>query len=196
MTLRATLTLHFHSYWCCSTGGAGSDLADMPAYRDRDGCPALPMTMVRGQLRETAIQIFGPAITPDLLKLFGAPSQKNPEEKDRAPGLLRFVGEARMAKDDRDFFCAHPPARAQLFKRLMSTRINDRGVAADKTLRSIEACVPLKLTGEVHLDPLADKALQGAWITHLDHLCAATMAMGKQKTNGFGRVVARCEGMS
>lgn len=179
---RAVITLELSSYWLASTGAAGSGLADAPAYRDADGCPALPMTMVRGQLRDTALSVHG-ELSGDLKTLFG---------KEDHTGALRFIGEARLPEGERAWFRAHPEARAQLFRRLPSTKINLRGVAEDKTLRSIEACVPLTLNGEVELDLASGVAIETNWTDLLDQLCAATLFIGREKTNGLGRVIATC----
>jgi hypothetical protein len=179
---RAVITLEFQSCWLASTGAAGSGLADAPAYLDADGCPALPMTMVRGQLRDTATAVHG-ELNDDLKTLFGLEGHT---------GALRFIGEARLPAGARAWFRANPEARAQLFRRLPSTKISKTGVAEDKTLRSIEACVPLTLTGEVELDQAEDVAVGDSWIDLLDQLCAATLFIGREKTNGLGRVIASC----
>jgi hypothetical protein len=103
--------------------------------------------------------------------------------------MLGFRGEARLPRALRALLCDSKKSH-QLFRRLAATQIDEDGVAQDKTLRAIEAVVPLTLEGTViwisGTHPTPD------WTDQLDELCAATLAFGKLKADGYGRAIAEC----
>ena len=85
--------------------------------------------------------------------------------------------------------------REHFFKRTMHPDaafffdgIDARGVADDRTLRAVEAVVPVILEGTVNwinaVDPDYD------WVRLLDMACGATLAFGKLKADGYGRAIA------
>ena len=169
--LQLTIKLEFPGFWSASTGGSGGGIADMPAYRDRDRCPAMPMSQVKGILRETCDWAYG---KDESAKLFGA----SESGAANASALLAFIGEARLPENDRKWFSQNTAARAQLFRQIMATKINSSGVAADKTLRSSEVCVPMVLEGDLMLNGTWEE-----WREKLNVICALTLAMGKDKGN-------------
>lgn len=182
----ATLTIEFTGYWLSGEGKGGAGLDDV-TYRDSDRCPAMPMTQIKGQLRETAGRLWPPV---EVEKLFGSAHGRSAD--DRSP--LAFLGEARLPPDVRRWFGHedNKEAQRQLFRAIAATRIDEKtGAAKDLTLRRIEVAVPLTLTGTIewrgHGEPDED------WVERLDRVCAATIAFGKGKNDGLGRVVAGCK---
>lgn len=184
----ARLTIRFGGWWLAGTGASGGAALDMVAYRDADGCPALPMTQVKGVLRQAA-EDFGLLGADEIVELFGARSAPG-VATDAAAGALRFAGEARMDAAERQWFRAHPEARGELFAVIRSTAIDPvRGVAKTDTLRAAELAVPVALSGRVQWiagDPPAD------WVERLDRVCAFVPAFGKLRADGFGRAIASC----
>lgn len=186
----AKLKIQFHSYWLAGTGTARGRDVDAVCYRDREGFPAMPMTQVKGQLRETAERLakMGSAgWSPDLVeRLFGYRSAGAPEVTDRKhrTSALAFRGEARLADSARA--AMGPDERTKLFRRLAATKINPLGVAEDKTLRAIEAAVPLELFGFVEVVGETPPD----WELLIDAACAATTVFGKLKNDGYGRAIA------
>ena len=75
-----------------------------------------------------------------------------------------------------------------LYRRIAATRIDDRGAAADRTLRYVEAAAPVKLIGR--LEWVASDPPDIDWIALLDAACAATLAFGKLKLDGYGTAIA------
>jgi len=180
----ATVTIRFSDYWLSSTGGSGQGDLDTICHRDTDGCPALPMTQVKGMLRETAERLW-PAAEVD--NLFG---ERDADDRTPLAGALRFAGEARLSAGERAYFAANLAARAALFGRLRSTRINDQGVADDNMLRTAEVAVPLEINGRVDWNSVDGAALDDHWVGELDQLCKLTFAFGHGKMDGLGRAVA------
>jgi hypothetical protein len=187
MTREARIIITFTDWWLSGTGRAGSGDIDAVPHCDRFGCPALPMTQVKGQLRESAKRLAAAHAggwTADLVSaLFG--------HGGTDAAALAFRGDATLDAETVHWFARHRDARSQLTRRRSATSINRLGVAADDTLRRIEAAVPLTLTGIIVWDGAG--APRPDWIGLLDQACAATLAFGKLKTDGYGRATACCE---
>jgi len=172
---QALITIAFTSFWMSGTGAAGSGTIDMPTERDLDGLPVMPMSTVKGTLRETADDLG-----LNIQDLFG--------DCNRAESLVRFVGNARLLPADRAWFAANPKAKRPLFRQLSATAISGSGVAETGSLRVAEVVVPLTLTGLIEADNPP-----GDWISRIDEACAFTLHLGKMKTSGLGRVLMKCE---
>lgn len=183
--LEARLTIAFTSWWLGGTGRSGDHGYDMIAYRDSAGCPALPMSQIKGLLRDTAAG-FG-LLDADHELLLGKVEQSG----ETIAAALRFAGDAAMDPADRAYFASDPAARAALFGVIRATAINDRGVARDESLRETEVAVPVTLTGRLHWIGTAPP--QPGWVDAIDRLCALTPAFGKLRNDGIGRAIARCE---
>lgn len=182
MTHSATITITFSDYWLSSTGGSGRGDLDMVCARDADGCPILPMTQVKGMLRETAELVF-----PEMVdELFG---ERIEDVVDRPPneGALRFSGNASLPIVERAWFAKNTETRAALFSRLRSTKITDDGVAETNSLRTAEVAVPLTLTGRIDWVGGGEPPKET-----LDKLCKLTFAFGHGKNDGLGRAIACC----
>ena len=197
MTDGVWIKIEFTTYWLSSTGGSGGMSADTYAHRDMRGLPALPMTSVKGRLRETAARLFGER--DDIDHLFGSPSRElatsaiNAEAADRKsreldghPAQLHFIGDARLPKANADKVLKNPQHKTLLFRTLTSTKIDDRtGTALDKSLRTFEVCIPLTLFGRVEASADAPED----WRETLDHICACTTSLGRGKSAGLGRAI-------
>ncbi len=184
----ALLRIAFRGWWLAGTGASGGSALDMVAYRDADGCPALPMTQVKGVLRQAA-EDFGLLGADEIVELFGARSLPG-VAAEAVGGALRFPGEARMGAAERAWFRAHPEARAELFAVIRSTAIDpERGVAKTDTLRAAEVAVPVELQGRIEWiagEPPED------WVERLDRVAAFVPALGKLRADGFGRASLCC----
>ncbi len=215
MNQRALVTITFTGSWIASTGGtAGGDMDDL-VQRDADGLPVVPMSSVRGVLREAAKRLadlnahgwdettlttlFGaPGAAPDAAVTSpsgGAATKAAKKSRDSYPGLLVFPGEARLAAAEREKFAADTAAKgaakAELFARRSSTAISDEtGTALARTLRAIETSAPMTLSGIIELDPSRDATpAPTGWIEKLNVAAAWTLAIGKGKNDGLGRVL-------
>lgn len=194
MRLEAIIHIRFTHYWAAGTGAAGGRYADVVTYLDRSGCPAIRMSQVKGQLRETAERLAAGGCagwtTAHVNSLFGHRTQQgDPAPPKKADGALAFPGEARLPPA---LIAQLSPAdKKALIRRLSATRINDRGVADDKTLRTLEVAVPVAVSGRVSW--ISPEPVLANWLDLLDAACAATVSFGKLKTDGFGRAIASLE---
>jgi hypothetical protein len=195
MTARAKLTLEFTGYWISGTGAARGRDVDAVTYRDADKLPAMPMTQAKGILRETAerLEAGGSGLwTPgSVVRLFGARSK--PSGSARGDGALGFIGDARLAGEDTRAWLARDGQKAlreKLFAHLPATAIDEKtGAALDHSLRAIEAAVPVTLEGFIHW--VSKEPPDERWVEAIDLACAATVAFGKLKGDGYGRVIAQ-----
>ena len=191
----AVLTLRFQSWWLSGTGGGRGRHLDAVSHRDADGLPAMPMSQVKGTLRETAERLAGSGRAgwkPDFVEfLFGSRA----EGEASSEGAVAFLGDAEIPNSDRrglvgtgDCACQR---RRELYRRIAATQIGERGVALDRSLRYVEAAAPITLAG--HLEWIASAPPPSDWIELLDAACAATLAFGKLKLDGYGAAIASVE---
>ncbi|MDD9980918.1 MAG: hypothetical protein OXU81_06095 [Gammaproteobacteria bacterium] len=189
----AALTLSFRSWWLSGTGGGRGRHLDAVCHRDAVGLPAMPMSQVKGTLRETAERLAAggrAGWSDDLVRrLFGVRPEVGGGSSE---GAVAFHGDAEIPASDRAGLAeTNPRARRRreaLYRRIASTRIDERGVATDRTLRYIEAAAPVRLIGR--LEWIAADPPDPDWIALLDAACAATLAFGKLKADGYGAAVA------
>jgi hypothetical protein len=185
------ISITFDGFWLAGTGAARGRAADTFAHRDPDGNPAMPMSQVKGQIRETAARLVqagaGGWTAEAWALLFGSGDDSGRAEA----GALDFGGDAQLTGALRAHLADNPAGRVMLFHNVSATKINSHGVAADMTLRTVEAVAPLTLVGRIRW--IAATAPLANWIELLDSACAASLAFGKQKSDGFGRATARFE---
>lgn len=189
----ATIRMEFQGYWLAGTGGGRGRHLDAACYRDADGLPAMPMSQIKGRLRETAVALaragdldWTPARVVDLLGWRA--DEELSESVTDAPvqAALAFDEDARIADNLRPWCVAN---RETLFKRLAATKVGETETAEDRTLRAIEVAVPLSLEGQVRWQQSGEPTV-GNWIDLLDRLCAATISFGKNKLDGLGLALA------
>lgn len=192
MTSRtAQISIQFLDYWHAGTGASGRGDADMVAYRDEWGCPAMPMSQVKGILRETA-ETFGILDTKTCDLYFGERSQEGiPTSQESA---ISFVGNALLVGSQRRWLgdVSNRKYRDSLYSNRKSTAINQAtGTAQKESLRSIEAVVPLTLVSNISWIS-GDLASNPNWIGSMDQICAMTSYLGKSVHDGFGRAIVTC----
>lgn len=181
------LRITFLDWWHGGTGQSGMADADMIALRDRFGCPALAMTQVKGTLRETADHFWEPE---QVVRYFGEATNAASPPDDAEQGAIRFSGLMTISEAEGAWFAANEQERGQLFGLLYATAIDETtGTAKARSLRQIEAAVPMTLEAEISL---RKRAPDPDWVERLDALCALTPAFGKLKNDGYGRAVAQC----
>jgi hypothetical protein len=178
----ATLSITFTSWWLGGTGGSGKGDLDVVAYRDQWGCPALPMTQIKGTLRETADRFWD---NDKVLYWFGS-------KGSGGQSCLRFSGDAGLPEDQALWFDYkdNHAQRATLFSAIRSTALTD-GVAKSDTLRTVEVAIPCTISRSITW--VGDEE-PTQWWKDIDQLCALTFAFGRFKNDGIGRAIAKCVG--
>jgi hypothetical protein len=199
------LEVDIRSYWCAGTGRAGGEDVDALIDRDENGLPVLRGRHIKGLLREAAERLKSwhadgwDGVRINLL--FG---RRPLSPQISAPACVRF-GDARLPSVIAAKVRREPQLANEFVRRLASTRIDYySGVAEEKTLRSTEAAVPLKLQSRLTWDPsarLAIKpiggeegsdaigALKGVWIGAIEECLPYVLAVGAHRSRGYGRAV-------
>lgn len=206
---RYYLIADVRTYWHSGTGrGGGSDF-DALVERDRDGFPFLPGRHIKGLFRSAGQRLAswqtGNWSAERVELLFGRTNESRVSgvlegRHLTVPGCLTF-GSAHVPEKARDAFAARKILKAALFARLSSTAIDpSSGTALDKSLRSIEAAVPLVLAAEVSWDPTdtlafanqkekqAIEELSEDWAGQLRQCFGLIRSIGAHRSRGLGRV--------
>lgn len=145
MTLR--YELKFFDYWHAGSGLSGGAALDSYVIKDDRGLPYMPGKTIKGLLREMA-ELFWSQDSID--KCFGKQSNNYGQDSDdTVMGECYFsnaVLEEGVAKEIVSNNLAH-----NLFEVVSSTRIDENGVAIDRSLRDIEVVVPVVLHGNIDI---------------------------------------------
>jgi hypothetical protein len=210
------LEIELLSFWHPGTGRGDGAAADAVVHRGGDGLPILPGRTVKGLLRAAAtlgVAAGGGLTAPDIVELFGSEvaaakgGDRDPDARVKrleearyhtAPGQLR-VGNAQLGRTHKEreawaAFGRGDSARgggrlAMLRRSFASTKLDELGVAADSTLRTIELYVPMTLYAPIRLE--SDRPRED--LLPALGLCATLFlrSLGSHRTRGLGRCAAK-----
>lgn len=143
MTKQIKYTIRFYSEWHCGSGlGAGAEV-DALVVKDRQHMPYVPGKTIKGLLREAVEELS--LLSPERIKeLFG---HTNPVTHQMTEGRLYFKN-AVLEKTESEAIVTRG-LRKYLYRTKASTKIEDTGIAAEHSLRSIETVVPCDLQAVV-----------------------------------------------
>jgi len=184
------LSLDIRGYWIVSAGYGLGALHDEVCVRDPDGLPYVPGRHLRGLLRH-AVACQDAAMADVLFgeRIDGQATSVGEPEGTVAGGCLR-VDSAQLPGRERDWFRhpGHKNDRKLLFRTIYATAVDpDTGTAANRTLRTIEVAVPLKM--KAHVSTLAACPGGRYWRTAILQALPLIRALGKHRHGGMGRVV-------
>jgi len=199
---KAKLTFEFLGYWHMGSGaGEGANL-DAIVIKTKAGLPFIPGRTVKGIVRESVFSMEELGISGEESgkklaaegttdKLFGKGSPDN-SRFDTTFGELMFTSATLGYYMER--WAGEPDneeKRELLYQQVASTKIDNRGLADDKSLRRIEVTVPLKLTA------YAESRSEGSdWISVLKAAAPLIRHIGSHRHRGLGRVLVNVEEVS
>jgi CRISPR/Cas system CSM-associated protein Csm3 (group 7 of RAMP superfamily) len=170
-------TIQFLSDWHCGSGLSGGAETDADIIKDEYGIPYVPGKTIKGLLRYALDEIL--QVQPNKVNktevevLFG--------EGGKLSGAAFFSNASLVEHGDvKDNQLAE-----HLFRNVASTQIDDNGVAVDKSLRVMEVCMPVTLSGIIQV-PQEDIEQT---ITLLDMAMKWTRAIGVNRNRGLGRCI-------
>lgn len=180
-----TITFTFLSPWHMGSGfGEGAHLDALPV-KSFAGLPYIPGRSVKGLFREALMlaEECGRTKGATADGLFGSRNEDQ-SRYDSTPGKLLFTS-ATMGSDMEAWGADGNNAEAlkQLYMSLAATKIDDQGLAHDKSLRKIEVALPVELTAEVEYPDTNPE--------YLDLLKTAASLIrqaGSHRHRGLGRV--------
>jgi CRISPR/Cas system CSM-associated protein Csm3 (group 7 of RAMP superfamily) len=178
------------SYWHAGSGVGQGSLYDATVIKDPNGLPYLPGRTLKGLLRDALHTCENAEQVPNGITetLFGRQSCKGTSDPSSTTQGIIYVSNATLPKEVEQKLIADiadttkPALRDALFDRFVSTSLDENGIATDKTLRSVELCVPLELYAMVSMDT-EDPAHWEA----LGKACSLIRALGSHRQRGLGR---------
>lgn len=201
---QARLFFQITSFWHAGTGRGEGPTVDATVARTAAGLPYLPGRTVKGLLRQ-AVELgeqAGALEAGIAAYLFGTglPRQGIREKHEAALEEMRFatkpgvlaVSSAVLGSSEEESLCwqrwaeSHRRECDHLFLTFASTKIDDFGLAQEKTLRVIETTVPMTLCSLV-------SGPQGDWCSQIERSLLFLTALGSHRNRGLGRVRARLE---
>lgn len=142
-------SIHFYSPWHCSSGlSAGADV-DALVVKDKQDLPYIPGKTLKGLIKE-AVEDYASlskSLTEESLnKAFGLPANAE-GAKDKLSGSAFFT-DAKLDKKEAEAIVGNR-AQRYIYNKVTSTSIDEKGVAVEHSLRSIETVVPCTLYAEI-----------------------------------------------
>lgn len=129
----------FYDFWHLGSGVSAGATMDSLVVKDSDGLPYVPGKTIKGLVREMT-ELLDSAKSK---KIFG----------DEGSQIARsYFSNATLDKDTINHLIANPTLKKHLFDKVTSTKIDEKGLAVDKSLREIEVVVPLSLTGTIECE--------------------------------------------
>ena len=195
-----TISIDIKSYWHCGSGRGGGDDADAIIETDSLGLPYIHGKHLKGLMREACEWLCGwgvPGWDSTLVDiLFG---RESTHKNGSLPGCV-IIPHARLPVAFRTAVNADKALAAALKVTLASTAVDASGSAVDKSLRSMEAAVPLKLFTELRWDD-SDRLLRctpdelekakNIWSQRMTECLHFVLAVGAKRSRGFGRCQLR-----
>lgn len=194
------LQVHLHSYWHAGTGRGDGKRADAVVATNRVGLPYLPGRTLKGLLRfATATASTIGVVRDETASLwFGTELAGRVDRAADLEGERRYATRAARLRVssatlgeawDAWASSAGQRERSMLFETLSATAIDStRGVAVDRTLRTIEVAVPMTLTARITGPD------EGSWLTELPMVLPLIRSLGSGRTRGLGRVTVEVTG--
>jgi len=186
------LKIDILSYWLAGTGrGSGGNYDEKPLV-DENGIPYIPGKHLKGLLKEGLRSWGNKTNVKDKtihIQCFGTDHDPVDKDSKKESGVLR-VSSATFDPATYAALIANKKRIAKLFKSLSSTAINENGVADNKSLRTIQVVIPVKLVAQidwVSTSPYANNELKKDIKNNLEQATAMLPAIGSKRTRGLGR---------
>ena len=193
------IKIELHSEWRSGTGRGRGLHVDAEALRDPLGLPMLPGRQLKGLIRHAletgaAWGHWGHDVVD---RLCGVSASEAQSRFNTQEGTISFSS-ARMecpwleyvkalqegSDDDR---AEAQAVTAQLFFVKRQTALDDRGLAKNHSLRSVEVCAPMTLYARVYGELSAEDE------AHLKRALKMIRAVGGHTTRGLGRATLTLE---
>lgn len=166
------------SEWHIGSGlGAGAE-TDAEILKDENRLPYIPGKTIKGLIKDAYYDISevqSNIISMEEIKsIFG---EFDKESNKTKAGEAKFSNAILNSKEQKEII--ENGLSDYLYKNIASTAIDRNGIADEKSLRTMEVCMPLTLYGSIELnDTHKDKILLAAkWVRHL----------GVNRNRGLGR---------
>ncbi len=174
--------IHLLSDWHCGSGLSAGAESDAEVLKDENNHPYIPGKTIKGLLKDALLEM--PETTSNISQLeigkfFGKEVKNDQGKVIRTEAGNAFFSNAILGKEERNEITKE--LAEFLYHHISSTKIDEKGVADNKSLRVMEVCMPIVLEGEIELENeqydkvLIEKATK--WLRHI----------GVNRNRGLGR---------
>lgn len=143
--------IKFFDYWHLSSGLSAGAKLDSTVVKDDNALPYVPGKTIKGLARDMAGEKFE-CIAID--RCFGTTTDKKDrcydEKKEQQQGICSFPN-ATLTNDLYEQIQTNA-LQENLYDIITTTKIDENGIAKDKSLREIEVVIPISLHGEIKGD--------------------------------------------
>ena len=174
MDLRYTIT--FLDYWHLASGLSGGVKSDSIVVKDSDGLPFVPGKTLKGLAREMAELLNNQKFVDICFGVSGADM-----------GVCYFSNASLSSEIKEQIISNH--LEDNLYHKIASTKIDEKGIAVDNSLREIKVVIPITLSGEINDVP-------DAYQTEMKQSLKMIKRMGLNRNRGLGRCVIAVEVVS
>jgi len=175
--MKISYTIEMLSDWHVGSGlDLGAD-ADILVLKNEYGLPYIPGKTIKGLLKDSLNEIcaVSNSINIEVVNtIFGFAK----EEEASTEGKVYFSN-AELKQEEKLEIITNKLS-SHLFKNIASTRIMENGIAQPNSLRTMEVCIPLTLTGIIETEvPEAEEIFKTAF--------KWTRNLGVNRNRGLGR---------
>ncbi|RMG30493.1 MAG: CRISPR-associated protein [Methanobacteriota archaeon] len=177
-------TLTFYTDWLCSSGLDSGVEADALPIKDVKGLPFVPGKTIKGLFRQAAEEISdaqGGKFSEVVSRVFGIGDDV---EKEGQSGSAFFSNATLPLQEASEIVKNN--LQQFLFRKISSTAIDNAGLVKEKTLRTVEVCIPVVLTGEIVFDGLNEEE-KDLCEELLKMIVKWVRCLGSWRNRGFGR---------
>ncbi len=183
----ARVVIDFITPWTAVSVHTQGNQSGFRCHRDHRGLPALPMSQVKGTLRETAERLAragAHGITSDRIRLLFGGRWK--ADDSREVNQLAVVTSLDAVIAD-EVAADLSPQKETLFQSVRCPPLKADRLACARTMRSYEVSIPLVLIGKIYWS--ATTPADFDWIGFFDRICARTTNLGPKElsSRGFGQ---------
>lgn len=178
MTIR--YSIQFFSDWHCGSGLSSGAQADAEVLKDENNLPYLPGKTIKGLLRDALLEMpeeIAGISKERLNELFGFLVMDGASIKETKNGK-GFFSNAELCREEKSDISKE--LSEYLFRNIVSTAIGANGISKEKSLRTIEVCMPVNLEGYIEGLEESDMDLiikATKWVRHI----------GVNRNRGLGR---------
>jgi len=152
--------IEFLSDWHCGSGlSSGSDV-DALVIKDKSGLPYVPGKTLKGLLSEAARTLSAykkeDSWSDFVVRCFGLGSKKNiagsddvKEARDESQQACTYFSNAELSEKVKLALEKEEGQKAHLYRKISSTKIDNKGLAVDHSLRKVEVTIPLTVFAEI-----------------------------------------------
>jgi len=165
------------SDWHVGSGlDSGAD-ADSVVLKDDKNLPYIPGKTIKGLLKDSLNEICDVSANikiEEVNTIFGYSV-----ENDKSYEGNIFFSNAELSKIEKDEIHSNKLS-SQLYKNIASTKIKKNGVAKKNSLRTMEVCIPLTLTGNIETEIENAEEI-------INYAFKWTRSLGVNRNRGLGR---------